>query len=126
MRSRRIGRSTGNTGPTLLPDAEKSALPEGRKHLGDDNTLSSAFLLTYGECRILLGGDVTNLTWATILRNKLPKRLACKAVKASHHGSLDGNFPGAESLFPSLRDGKTPPAVVISGDIATSSRTRRP
>ena len=74
----------------------RDAFAKRHPYVRDDNTISSALLLTYGEFRAVLGGDVTNTTWERAVPD--PIRGGCQVVKLSHHGSEKGNFPADRLL----------------------------
>jgi hypothetical protein len=57
------------------------------------NTISIGLRITFGQARILLGGDVEAEAWRTILREHRPEDLASHFVKISHHGSTTGYCP---------------------------------
>ncbi|MGO8898434.1 MAG: ComEC/Rec2 family competence protein [Isosphaeraceae bacterium] len=70
------------------------ALPHA-KH----NTISIGLRITFGRARILLGGDVEEEAWRTVLLENRPEDLASHFVKISHHGSTTGYCP---ELWPVL------------------------
>ena len=60
----------------------------------DDNELSSAVFLTWGDVKLLLGADVPNPHWATISGENAALNVH-QLVKVPHHGSdeaLDDGF----------------------------------
>src|SRR5262249_29611451 len=67
----------------------KSALPPA-----DHNLVSSAFLVVFGETRLILGGDVEKDAWRDVLDKKSVGKIAAHAVKVPHHGSKDGYCDG--------------------------------
>ena len=62
------------------------------KWAADDNIASSAFLINFGNLKLLLGGDVINEGWYRIINNK-NLLINCDIIKVSHHGSINGSFP---------------------------------
>ena len=66
----------------------------------DEHLTCSALLLTYGQARLILAGDVTCAGWDALLRNRRRKPLRAHAVKVSHHGSIEGNSLPAGSDCP--------------------------
>jgi len=89
----------------LLTNYNSKAISTGEEL--DHNDLSAAFLISYGQTRVLLGGDVTTDTWNAILaseNNRLD--LSNMAfVKISHHGSTNGYCDG---LWEVLSQGRKP------------------
>ena len=77
----------------LGEEEAKQKFARDHEYAADDNTASAAFLVKYGQCRIVLGGDATNLSWHLALRDQSRCHASCHAIKVSHHGSLHGNFP---------------------------------
>jgi hypothetical protein len=71
----------------------KSALPQS-----DHNLISSAFLVKFGETRIILGGDVERCGWQDVLDDN-PGDLSSHAVKVPHHGSKNGYCPSLWDRF---------------------------
>ena len=58
------------------------------------NTISVGLRITFGQARVILGGDVEKEAWTTILGEQTPEDLASHFVKISHHGSTTGYCPG--------------------------------
>ncbi len=58
------------------------------------NTISVGLRITFGQARVVLGGDVEREAWTTILGEQAPADLASHFVKISHHGSTTGYCPG--------------------------------
>ena len=58
------------------------------------NTISVGLRITFGQARVVLGGDVEKEAWTTILGEQAPEDLASHFVKISHHGSTTGYCPG--------------------------------
>jgi len=82
----------------------------------DDNIISSALLLRFGSCRIVLAGDITNCSWRGILSRVEQIEPKCHCIKVSHHGSLEGNLPYTEkSLWDYIRFEGAKTVAVISG-----------
>jgi hypothetical protein len=63
------------------------------------NMISIGLMITFGQARILLGGDVEREAWHTILGENRAADLASHFVKISHHGSTTGYCP---ELWPVL------------------------
>ncbi len=87
--------------------------PEAR----DGNLISSVLELRHGKSVAILGGDATNAAWEEILTTKSGRRrkIRCAGLKASHHGSVRGNFPWGKPICGSLRSDKCL-VVAISGN----------
>jgi hypothetical protein len=83
----------------------KSALPKS-----DRNLISSAFLIEFGQTRIILGGDVESDGWQDVLDDRPVGDLAAHAVKVPHHGSRNGYCPGLWDRFAVVRK----PAAVLT------------
>ena len=66
----------------------RSALPKS-----DHNLISSAFLIEFGNSRIVLGGDVEEDGWQDVLKTRPVSSLSAHAVKVPHHGSKNGYCP---------------------------------
>ena len=77
----------------------------------DHNDLSIGFVIEFGQCRVILGGDVVRKTWELVLRPDPmnPMELAATAVKVSHHGSATGY---CDSLWSTFAREKKPLAIV--------------
>ncbi|MEO7714648.1 MAG: hypothetical protein ABIY70_00480 [Capsulimonas sp.] len=74
----------------------------------DHNELSAAFLIEFGDSRILLGGDVTKNTWQSIFDNQDNNHVDFTNivfVKISHHGSSNGY---CDELWPNLSQTNRP------------------
>lgn len=54
------------------------------------NLISSAFLIKFGETRVILGGDVEAQGWSDARLEVGSDELRAHLVKASHHGSTNG------------------------------------
>ena len=67
----------------------------------NQNTISAALRVVYGETTLILGGDVTSESWEEVIRSSITDNrwLACHAVKVSHHGSPTGYCAGLWALF---------------------------
>ena len=65
----------------------------------DQNQISAALLVEFGETRLILGGDVEKESWEEVLKYVAPSRLNAHAVKVSHHGSRNGYCTGLWPLF---------------------------
>jgi hypothetical protein len=62
----------------------------------DLNRISSAMLLTWGDCRLLLGADLTNPGWQALELELGPLHFAdTSAIKVAHHGSEEAQHPVA-------------------------------
>lgn len=82
----------------------------------DDNIISSGLLVKYGNCRLLLAGDIPNCSWRGVLGRSDQINPSCHCIKVSHHGSVEGNFPYSQkSLWDAIKlpDGKL--VAMISG-----------
>ncbi|MGO8671968.1 MAG: hypothetical protein ACLQVD_11455 [Capsulimonadaceae bacterium] len=77
----------------------------------DHNQLSAAFIISFGETRLVLGGDVTEATWKPVLSNlhELGMPVHASYVKVSHHGSANGY---CDNLWSELSKRRKPSAVV--------------
>ncbi len=65
-----------------------------------EHLVCSAIMMTYGRGRIILGSDLPNSAWEEIVEKHKGKPLRSHFVKASHHGSVEGNFlPNDQSLW---------------------------
>jgi len=99
----------------LKSDSERISFLKKYPYAGNDNIVSSAFLLKFGEFRALLGGDVVSPVWQRTLKKNSTNRI--HVAKASHHGSNDGNYFGTNcepiltSAFPESSDS----AIIVSG-----------
>jgi beta-lactamase superfamily II metal-dependent hydrolase len=87
----------------------------GNPDVKNHNTISSALRLRYGQFQVLLGGDVTNTTWEAILADRGRNDPSCHALKISHHGSAEGNFPSGMPLWPALAPRGRRLTALISG-----------
>ena len=63
------------------------------------NTISIALRIRYRIATVLLGGDVEEEGWKTVLREHRPEELESQFVKVSHHGSTTGYCPGLWSVL---------------------------
>ncbi len=63
------------------------------------NTISIALRIRYRKATVLLGGDVEEEGWKTVLREHRPEELGSQFVKISHHGSTTGYCPGLWSVL---------------------------
>jgi hypothetical protein len=54
------------------------------------NSVSIALVVSYGQTRIILGGDVERVGWHAVLTEFTPEFLSANVVKVSHHGSATG------------------------------------
>ena len=86
----------------------------------DEHLICSALLLKYGKGRIILGGDLTCYGWERLLENRGRKPLRSPGVKASHHGSVNGNFlpplgENRRSLWRRIRIDKHTDAAISGG-----------
>ena len=63
------------------------------------NTISIALRIRYGKSTVLLGGDVEEEGWKTVLREHRPQELESHFVKISHHGSTTGYCNGLWSVL---------------------------
>lgn len=73
------------------------------------NMISAALVVEFGETRLVLGGDVENAGWRTILEDQGSDRLRSDAIKVSHHGSRNGY---CEGLWAALCHDRNPVAVI--------------
>jgi hypothetical protein len=71
--------------------------------------VSVGLLITFGETRVILGGDVERAGWNDVRAELQSEHLAAHAVKVSHHGSETGYVPG---LWEDLASGRKPIAVI--------------
>ncbi len=67
--------------------------------LSDHNWISMALLVTFGETRVVLAGDVEENGWNDVLEEIEGASLSCHAVKISHHGSKTGYCDNLWSKF---------------------------
>ena len=82
----------------------------------DDNVVSSALLVRYGKCRLLLAGDITNCSWRGVLSRCNIINPQCNCIKISHHGSVEGNFPyGEQNLYEIIKIPESELIAIISG-----------
>lgn len=66
------------------------------------NNRSAACFVDFGECSILLSGDIGLKTQNYFVENVAPERLECDILKAPHHG-IDGvNAPFAQAVSPEM------------------------
>ncbi len=87
----------------------------------EDNIISSALLLRFGSCKIVLAGDITNCSWRGILSRADQIEPRCHCIKVSHHGSLEGNFPYTEkNLWDCIRFEGAKMVAAISGGYRTN------
>ena len=72
-----------------------------KPHTVNHNLASPAFLLTYGQTRLILGGDMEQEGWEEVCRECASSRvpLSCHFVKVSHHGSATGFIEGLYEKF---------------------------
>lgn len=75
----------------------------------DQNRISAALLVEYGQTRLILGGDVEEESWREVLARTDHARLEANAVKVSHHGSRNGYYTG---LWPSFCAGGRTIAII--------------
>lgn len=73
--------------------------PARRAKRVNQNIASVALVITYGQARVVLGGDVETEGWDDALRVCAPNGLAADVVKVSHHGSDTGYAPGLWAAF---------------------------
>jgi hypothetical protein len=76
------------------------------------NTISVGLRITFGQARVVLGGDVEREAWATILGEQAPADLASHFVKISHHGSTTGYCPGLWAVLSS--NGSSRPVAALT------------
>lgn len=67
--------------------------------VAEHNLISIALMVEFGDCRIILGGDVEGGGWEEICNVFPPGRLGATAVKVAHHGSTNGWIEGLWSRF---------------------------
>jgi hypothetical protein len=81
--------------------------PEAVNH----NVASPAFLVQFGDCRLVLGGDMESESWADVSADfaMTTHELSCRFVKVSHHGSVTGYTGG---LYEQFRRSGAPIAVI--------------
>lgn len=76
------------------------------------NMISVGLRITFGQARIILGGDVETEAWDTILQEHPPEDLVTHFVKISHHGSTTGYCLG---LWEALsNNGSSPPVAALT------------
>jgi hypothetical protein len=95
------------SGQYIVPDWA----PDSINH----NLISSALLLTYGQTRVLLGGDMELDAWSEALleqqgSKKTNRSFSCHLIKAAHHGSVTGFHSDLAEQLPI--DGRPPIAVL--------------
>lgn len=106
---------------SLKDEEDRRVYAKKHPESGDDNIVCSGLLLTFGEFRCILGADLTNKAWLQILRPQRLFDLPCHALKISHHGSLEGNFPDErEPLWGHIKKHDEDLVAVISGGYRTA------
>lgn len=89
----------------------------------DDNTVSSVLHVRYGKFSILLAADCSNCAWRGIENRSVNPPIRCDAIKVSHHGSKEGNFPSENrAVWESI----TPPTKTFSPVISGGYRANLP
>ena len=63
------------------------------------NAISIALRIRFGNATVVLGGDVEDEGWKTVLCEHRPDELESQFVKISHHGSTTGYCPGLWSVL---------------------------
>lgn len=85
------------------------------------NRISVGLLINCKKFNLILGGDMEEKNWESVLEKFEPSQLASRLVKVSHHGSKTGNCDGP---WEALSSGKSKPIGVITGKKASGLPTK--
>jgi len=85
------------------------------------NRISVGLLINCKKFNLVLGGDMEEKNWESVLKKFSPSQLASRLVKVSHHGSKTGNCDG---LWEALSSGESKPIGVITGKSASGLPTK--
>lgn len=80
----------------LAPNDNLLELAEDK---GNENIMSTVLLITYGNCKIILGGDAEGDTWEHIKDNYPDEISNVSILKAAHHGRDSGYHQEAVKLM---------------------------
>jgi len=81
-----------------------------------EHLVCSGIMMTYGKRRIILGSDLSSKAWERVVEKHEEESLRSHFVKASHHGSEEGNFlPDNQSLWTEIAFSDETVSVISGG-----------
>ena len=100
---------------TAFDPSGQYVVPDWAPDSINHNLISSALLISYGQTRVLLGGDMELEAWNDALReqqgsSETDTDLDCHVIKAPHHGSVTGWHSAFTERLPI--DGRPPIAIL--------------
>src|ERR1043166_9460132 len=89
-----------------------SIVPGNRPTHFRSESISLGFLVRYGQAQIVLGGNMTDAAWSTLLNSETCPQINAHAVKVSMHGAVTRMSAGLWTRAGFLNSGTHPVAVV--------------